>query len=88
MVYYNPRSIRGKAVPAKRMTGGAFLFGSLGGLQEAEGIDSAYSGKGLGMGMPMPMSSTGSGMSSINKKLEQLMIKQSKPKQKNIKFTL
>ena len=84
MVHYNPRSIKGKAVPMKRMSGGAFLMGSLGGLQEAEGIDSAYSGKGLGMGM----TSAGSGMSSINKKLEQLMIKQSKPKQKNIKFAL
>lgn len=84
MVYYKASTIRGKAVPIKRMTGGAFLLGSLGGLQEAEGIESAYSGKGLGMGMP----STGSGMVSINKKLEQLMVKQSKPKQKNIKFSL
>jgi len=75
---------------------GSFLLGNtLGGLQEAEGIPSALSGNGLGMGLGMgmvgygsKMPSYGNGMSSINKKLENLMIKASKPKPKNIKFNM
>lgn len=87
-------SIRGKSVGSRKMNGcGAFLLGdTLGGLQEAEGIPSALSGNGLGMGMGgmmLPtMKTSGNGLSSINKKLESLMVKQSKPKPKNIKFSI
>jgi hypothetical protein len=91
---FNPALIKGRSIP-KKMVGcgyGSFLLGStLGGLQEAEGIQSALSGNGLGMGMSgygVPSASMGKGMSSINKKLESLMIKASKPKPKNIKFNM
>jgi len=102
---FHPRTINGKAVSSKRMTGcgyGSFLLGdTLGGLQEIDGQPSALaSGSGLGMGMmpssiltrpmmPTVMSkSSGMGLSSINKKLESLMVKASKPKPKNIKFNM
>lgn len=89
MPVFNPSSIKGKAISKRPMTGGAFLLGNtLGGLQEAEGIDSAYAGKGLGMGMKGMGNCGGSGLSSINKKLESLMVKASKPKPKNIKFSM
>ena len=94
MKSFNPASYNRKSVGGKRMNGcGSFLLGNtLGGLQEADGTSSAYSGKGLGMGMcGMGMSApkmSGLGMGSINKKLEGLMIKQSKPKPKNIKFNI
>jgi len=82
---FHPSLIKHRTVPRK-MTGsgyGSFLLGNtLGGLQEADGVPSALSGKGLGMGM------CGTGMSGINKKLENLMIKASKPKPKNIKFNM
>jgi hypothetical protein len=95
---FNPALIKGRNIP-KKMVGsgyGSFLLGAtLGGLQEAEGIQSALSGNGLGCGLGMGMSgygmpsaSMGKGMSSINKKLESLMIKASKPKPKNIKFNM
>jgi hypothetical protein len=92
MPIFNPSSIKGKAVGKRPINGkgyGSFLLGNtLGGLQEAEGIDSAYAGKGLGMGMKGMSSCGGSGLSSINKKLESLMVKASKPKPKNIKFSM
>jgi hypothetical protein len=90
MPVFHPSSIKGKTVSMKPMRGGAFLLGNtLGGLQEAEGIESAYSGNGLGMGMCGGMTRTsGNGLSSINKKLESLMVKASKPKPKNIKFSM
>jgi len=95
---YHPNLIRNRTV-RRKMVGsgyGSFLLGNtLGGLQEAEGIPSALSGNGLGMGLGMgmvgcgsKMPSYGNGMSSINKKLENLMIKASKPKPKNIKFNM
>jgi hypothetical protein len=90
---YHPSLIKHRSIP-KKMSGsgyGSFLLGStLGGLQEAEGIESAYSGNGLGMGMGRmsSMPTMGKGMSQINKKLENLMIKASKPKPKNIKFNM
>jgi len=82
---FHPSLIKHRTVPRKMLGSGygSFLLGNtLGGLQEAEGISSALSGKGLGMGM------CGTGMSQINKKLENLMIKASKPKPKNIKFNM
>ena len=82
---FHPSLIKHRTVPRKMIGNGygSFLLGNtLGGLQEAEGIQSAYSGKGLGMGM------CGTGMSQINKKLENLMVKASKPKPKNIKFNI
>jgi hypothetical protein len=82
---FHPSLIKHRTVPRKMVGSGygSFLLGNtLGGLQEAEGIPSALSGKGLGMGM------CGTGMSQINKKLENLMIKASKPKPKNIKFNI
>jgi len=95
MKTFHPRTINGKAVSSRRMSGcgyGSFLLGdTLGGLQEADGQPSALSGSGLGMGMRsavMPSIRTGSGLSSINKKLESLMVKASKPKPKNIKFSM
>lgn len=93
MPAFNPASYNRKAVSGKRMNGcGSFLLGNtLGGLQEADGTASAYSGKGLGMGMCGGMSApkmSGLGMGSINKKLESLMVKQSKPKPRNIKFNI
>jgi hypothetical protein len=90
---YHPSLIKHRSIPRK-MSGsgyGSFLLGStLGGLQEAEGIPSALSGNGLGMGMGRmsSMPTMGKGMSQINKKLENLMIKASKPKPKNIKFNM
>ena len=93
---YHPSLIKHRSIPRK-MSGsgyGSFLLGStLGGLQEAEGIPSALSGNGLGMGMygmgrMSSMPTMGKGMSQINKKLENLMIKASKPKPKNIKFNM
>lgn len=91
MPIYHPRTIKGKMVSSKKMTGagyGSFLLGNtLGGLQEVDGQPSALSGKGLGMGM-QSMQTSGAGLSSINKKLENLMIKASKPKPKNIKFNM
>ena len=91
MKIFHPRAINGKAVSSRRMTGcgyGSFLLGdTLGGLQEADGQPSALSGNGLGMGYPTVMSK-GNGLSSINKKLESLMVKASKPKPKNIKFNM
>jgi hypothetical protein len=90
MPSFNPGSYNRKSVGGKRMNGcGSFLLGNtLAGLQEADGTASAYSGKGgLGMGISAPRIS-GLGMGSINKKLESLMIKQSKPKPKNIKFSI
>ena len=93
MKTFHPRSIKGKTV-SSRMSGsgfGSFLLGdTLGGLQEADGQPSALSGSGLGMGM-MPavmMQKSGAGLSSINKKLESLMVKASKPKPKNIRFSM
>jgi len=99
MKTFHPRTINGKAVSSKRMTGcgyGSFLLGNtLGGLQEIDGQPSALaSGSGLGMGMrtavmpPSMSKSSGMGLSSINKKLESLMVKASKPKPKNIKFNM
>jgi formate-dependent nitrite reductase membrane component NrfD len=98
MPSFNPASYNRKSVGTKRMNGcGSFLLGNtLGGLQEADGTMSAYSGKGLGMGLGMGMCGmgmsvpkmSGLGMGSINKKLESLMVKQSKPKPKNIKFNI
>lgn len=93
MKTFHPRTINGKAVSSRRMSGcgyGSFLLGNtLGGLQEADGQPSALSGNGLGMGMRSAvMPRTGSGLSSINKKLESLMVKASKPKPKNIKFNM
>ena len=96
---FDPRTINGKAVSSKRITGcgyGSFLLGdTLGGLQEADGQPSALSGNGLGMGMykttvvrPSVMPKSGAGLSSINKKLESLMVKASKAKPKNIKFNM
>lgn len=91
MPVYHPSSIKGKAVSSRRINGtgyGSFLLGNtLGGLQEAGNQPSALSGKGLGMGLIMPTTS-GAGLSSINKKLESLMVKASKPKPKNIKFNM
>jgi len=90
---FNPSLIKGRSIPRK-MCGsgyGSFLLGNtLSGLQEADGTDSALSGNGLGcgLGMGMTTASMGKGMSSINKKLENLMIKASKPKPKNIKFNI
>jgi hypothetical protein len=82
---FHPSLIKHRTIP-RRMLGsgyGSFLLGNtLGGLQEADGTQSALSGKGLGMGM------CGTGMTQINKKLENLMIKASKPKPKNIKFNM
>lgn len=87
---FHPSLIKHRTIP-RRMLGsgyGSFLLGNtLGGLQEAEGIQSALSGKGLGMGMH-GMGMCGTGMTQINKKLENLMIKASKPKPKNIKFNM
>ena len=95
MKTFHPRTINGKAVSSRRMSGcgyGSFLLGdTLGGLQEADGQPSALSGNGLGMGMRtavMPPMKMGAGLSSINKKLESLMVKASKPKPKNIKFSM
>jgi len=94
MKTYHPRTIKGKAV-SNKMTGcgfGSFLLGdTLGGLKEADGQPSALSGSGLGMGMMRPTvmpKTSGAGLSSINKKLESLMVKASKPKPKNIKFNM
>lgn len=90
MPVFHASSIRGKSVGSRKMTGcgGSFLLGNtLSGLQEVEGVESVLSGQGLGMGMSMSRT-YGNGLSSINKKLESLMIKQSKPKQKNIKFNM
>lgn len=93
---YNPSLIKHRSI-TRKMSGsgyGSFLLGStLGGLQEAEGIPSALSGNGLGMGMcgmgrMSSMPTMGKGMSLINKKLENLMVKASKPKPKNIKFNM
>lgn len=87
---YHPSTIKGKVVSGRKMTGagyGSFLLGpTLGGLQEANNQPSALSGKGLGMGLG-PVSG-GAGLSSINKKLEGLMVKASKAKPKNIKFNM
>lgn len=94
MPIYHPGSIKGKAVSNRRMTGsgyGSFLPNTLGGLQEADGQPSAYAGNGLGMGMMTPaviMPKSGAGLSSINKKLESLMVKASKSKPKNIRFNM
>ena len=95
MKVFHPRTINGKSVSSRRMTGcgyGSFLLGNtLGGLQEADGQPSALSGNGLGMGMMKPAvmpRTSGAGLSSINKKLESLMVKASKPKPKNIKFSM
>jgi len=96
MPIFHASSIRGKSVGSRPMTGcGSFLLGNtLGGLQNADGTESALSGNGLGMGMCGGMSRMSgisgrmSGMSSINKKLEGLMLKASKPKPKNIKFSM
>jgi hypothetical protein len=96
MPVFHATSIRGKSVGSRQMNGGSFLLGNtLGGLQEADGTESALSGQGIGMGLSMmggmnlpTMRTTGNGLSSINKKLESLMIKQSKPKPKNIKFSM
>lgn len=92
MPIFHASSIKGKSVGSRPMTGcGSFLLGNtLGGLQDADGTESALAGSGLGMGMFKGMSgmSRTSGMSSINKKLEGLMLKASKPKPKNIKFSM
>lgn len=93
---FHPSTINGKAVSSRRMTGcgyGSFLLGdTLGGLQEIDGQPSALaSGSGLGMGMMRPSvmpKSSGMGLSSINKKLESLMVKASKPKPKSIRFNM
>lgn len=85
---FHPASIKHRSIRTKMCgTGyGSFLLGStLGGLQEMDNMPSALSGNGLGMGLPMA-STMGKGMTQINKKLENLMIKASKPKPKNIKF--
>ena len=93
MPTYYPGSIKGKAVSNRRMIGsgyGSFLPNTLGGLQDADGQPSAYAGNGLGMGMRtavMPQMG-GNGLSSINKKLESLMVKASKSKPKNIRFNM
>jgi hypothetical protein len=90
---FHPSLIKHRSI-SRKMNGsgyGSFLLGStLGGLQEADGIQSALSGNGLGMGMGRmsSMPTMGKGMSQINKKLENLMIKASKPKPKNIKFNM
>ncbi len=69
MPSFNPKLIRGRNL--KSIRGGSFLLGNtLGGLQSVGEEQSAYSGQGL---------------SSINAKLEKLMVK-SKPK--NIKFLM
>ena len=69
MPSYNPKFIKGRNLKAIR--GGSFLLGNtLGGSQSVNEEESAYSGHGL---------------SSINSKLERLMVK-SKPK--NIKFQM
>ena len=95
MPVYYPGSIKGKAVSNRRMTGsgyGSFLPNTLGGLQEVDGQPSAYAGNGLGMGMMSPAimmpQMGGNGLSSINKKLESLMVKASKSKPKNIRFNM
>ncbi len=99
MPTYHPRTISGKAVSSRKMSGcgyGSFLLGdTLGGLKEVDNSPSALSGSGLGMGMmmspsmrPTVMPKSGMGLSSINKKLESLMVKASKPKPKNIKFNM
>lgn len=94
MPVFHPSSIKGKAVGRRPMRGGAaFLLGNtLGGLKEADGVESALAGSGLGMGMfrasDTMSRASGNGMSSINKKLESLMVKASKPKPKNIKFSM
>ncbi len=70
MPSYNPRFIKGRNLKAIR-GGGSFLLGNtLGGLQSINEEESAYSGNGL---------------SSINAKLEKLMVK---TKPKNIKFSM
>ncbi len=70
MPSYNPKFIKGRNLKPIR-GGGSFLLGNtLGGLQSVGEQDSAYSGNGL---------------SSINAKLEKLMVK-SKPR--NIKFSM
>lgn len=70
MPSYNPRFIKGRNLKAIR-GGGSFLLGNtLGGLQSVNEEESAYSGNGL---------------SSINAKLEKLMVK---TKPKNIKFSM
>jgi hypothetical protein len=96
---YNPKTVNRKVV-SNRMTGsgfGSFILGNtLGGLQEADNQPSALSGNGLGMGMMLPMRTavmqksqpSGMGLSSINKKLESLMVKASKAKPKNIRFNM
>ena len=99
---YNPKTVNRKVV-SNRMTGsgfGSFILGdTLGGLTEVDNQPSALSGNGLGMGMMLPMRTTvvkppmqstmgGMGLSSINKKLESLMVKASKAKPKNIRFNM
>ena len=70
MPHYNPKFIKGRNLKEIR-GGGSFLLGNtLGGLQSVNEEESAYNGKG---------------MSSINAKLEKLIVK-SKPK--NIKFSM
>ena len=70
MPHYNLKFIKGRNLKEIR-GGGSFLLGNtLGGLQSINEEESAYNGKGL---------------SSINAKLEKLMVK-SKPK--NIKFSM
>ncbi len=70
MPSYNPRLIKGRNLKAIR-GGGSFLLGNtLGGLQSVNEEESAYSGNGL---------------SSINAKLEKLMVR---TKPKNIKFSM
>ena len=70
MLHYNPKFIKGRNLKKIR-EGGSFLLGNtLGGLQSVNEEKSAYNGKG---------------MSSINAKLEKLLVK-SKPK--NIKFSM
>ena len=70
MPSYNPRFIKGRNLKAIR-GGGSFLLGNtLGGLQSVNDEESAYSGNGL---------------SSINAKLEKLMVR---TKPKNIKFSM
>ena len=105
MPVFHSRTIRGKAVSSKQMTGcgvGSFLLGNtLGGLQEVDRLPSALSGNGLGMGMPSSITArpmtpflmqksapSGMGLSSINKKLESLMVKASKAKPKSIRFNM
>jgi len=87
---FHPSSIKHRVIQKKMVGSGysSFLLGNtLGGLQEADGVPSALSGKGIG-GYGLGMGMCGNGMSSINKKLENLMIKASKPKPKNIKFNM